>query len=98
MGSNDQNPTGSATLKPWKHGPVKEVMFWADIDPKLVFAIVAAASRAGAFVGFGSAQEQTALLLYIKNGRINERVALENYSETKSFVDFVLNNWLDAPH
>jgi len=98
MGSNDHNPTGSATLRPWKQGPAKETLFWANVPANLIVEIVSAASRVGAYVGFGAAQEQTALLLYVKNGRINERIALESIKEAKDFANYVINTWLDAPH
>jgi len=96
MGSNDHTPTGSATLAPWKSRGPKEVMSWANVNPELVVALVAQASKVGAYVGFGQSQDASALLLYVKRDRLNERIALEDYKEAKTFCDWVLTHWLNS--
>lgn len=94
MGANDRNPTGSATLQPkWKSGP-KSTVYWTDVPDDVIIGIVKAASNVGAYVGFGSSTDATALLLYVKNGRVNERIPLENLEEATEFGKWVIAHWL----
>jgi len=97
MGSNDHHPTGSATLTPWKRREPKAVLHWSDVAPDLILSLVVRASKIGAYVGFGCTTDSTALLLYIKNGRLNERVALEGMQETKAAIEWICQEWLTTP-
>lgn len=97
MGSNDHTPTGSATLAPWKSKGPKAVISWANVPANVIVDLVMSASKCGAYVGFGQSQDATALLLYVKNGRLNERVALEDIKEATTFGEWVVAHWLNAP-
>src|SRR6186713_1743410 len=94
MGANDRDPSGSGTLKPrWQSGP-REPMYWTNVPADVIVDLVVGASKVGAYVGFGSSTDASALLLYIKNGRINERIPLESYQEAKDFAQWVIAHWL----
>jgi len=95
MGSNDMNPTGSASLQPWKQREPKAVMHWGNIPANLIIEVVTQASKVSGYVGFGNVSDGTALLLYVKNGRINERVAIESIKDAEVAVKWVLDNYLD---
>jgi len=94
MGSNDHNPTGSATLQPWKNRGPKEVLFWGNVKPDLVVAVVSKASVVNAYVGFGQSSDQSALLFYFRRENLNERIPLENYKSANDFLEWTLDNWL----
>jgi len=94
MGANDRDPSGSGTLKPrWASGP-REPLSWANVPADVIVELVTSASKVGAYVGFGSSTDASALLLYVKNGRINERIPLESYKEAHDFAKWVVEHWL----
>lgn len=97
MGSNDHNPTGSASLTPWKSRGPQEVLHWGNLPADLIVELVTQASKVSGYVGFGNTSDGTALLLYVKNGRLNERVAIESVKEAPTAVAWVLKEWLSTP-
>ena len=94
MGTNDQVPSGSARLQPWKNRAPRSLMVWGDVDANKIGDLVQFASQKGAYVGFGNTTDGTALLLYVKHGRINERVVIETPADIGPAFEFVENEYL----
>lgn len=96
MGTNDQVPTGSARLQPWKNREPRSLLIWGDVPVKAIGELVQLASQKGAYVGFGNTQDGTALVLYIKRGRLSERVIIESKADIQPAFDFVQDEYLGA--
>jgi len=94
MGQNDRNPTGSASLQPWKQREPQALITWGNVPPNLIVELVTVASKIRAYVGFGSNADGTALLLYIRNGNINERVAIESPKDAQAAFEYVMSTYL----
>jgi len=97
MGANDHLPMGGTNLRPWAQREPKALLTWANIPANLIIDLIASASKIGAYVGFGQSTDGTALLLYVKNGRINERVAIESVKEAPTGIQWVTEHYLNAP-
>lgn len=95
MGANDRNPTGSATLRPWKHAGLQALISWEQVPAEHIVDLVTQASRIGAYVGFGGNSDRTALLIYVKNGNLNQRVGVESVLEAEQAIAFILAEWLE---
>jgi len=96
MGTNDHVPTGSARLQPWKSRAPRALLVWGDVDIKLIGELVQFASQKGAYIGFGNVTDGTALLLYIKNGRLNEKVVIESIEDVQPAIDFICDEYLGS--
>jgi len=96
MGSNDSTPTGSARLQPWKNREPRSLMTWADAPVKSIGELVQYASQKGAYIGFGSTNDGTALIIYVKRGRLSERVIIETKDDVSPAFDFVSDEYLGA--
>jgi hypothetical protein len=94
MGSNDRTPTGSANLQPWKQREPQAVISWANVPPNLIVDVITAASKVRGYVGFGSNNDSTALLLYVRCDRYNERVAIESLKEAPVAINYVIDTYL----
>jgi len=89
MGTNDREPTGSARLQPWKNREPRALFTWADVPEKLISELVQSASIKGAYIGFGNVTDGTALVLYVKFGRLSERVIIETKDDIAPAISFV---------
>jgi len=96
MGTNDQQPTGSARLQPWKNREPRQLLVWGDLNATLIGELVQFASQKGAYIGFGNVSDGTALVLYVKHGRISERVIIESKADVQPAFDFVCDEYLSG--
>jgi len=94
MGTNDREPTGSARLQPWKNREPRSLFTWADVPAKLISELVQSASIKGAYIGFGNVTDGTALVIYVKFGRLSERVIIETKADIQPAFAFVENEYL----
>jgi len=94
MGTNDQAPTGSARLQPWKNREPRSLFVWGDVSAKQIGELVQFASQRGAYLGFGNVTDGTALVLYVKNGRLSERVIIETKADVEPAFAYVMDEYL----
>ncbi len=52
-------------------------MSWSSASPQVIHSLLAVVSAGGGYLGFGTNKDGSALLLYVKTDKLNERVVLE---------------------
>lgn len=77
MGSNDHLPSKANRTPSRRRNKAEELLDWGMADPMSLYALVQAASLAGAYIAFGAAVPPTCLLLYVRSGDWKERIAVE---------------------
>lgn len=71
-------------------------MTWADAATNDIGELVQYASQKGAYIGFGSTTDGTALIIYVKRGRLSERVIIETAADITPAIDFISDEYLGA--
>jgi hypothetical protein len=77
MGTNDHMPTTKQKTKHKVLGAAKERMSWSQAGAETLHHVISTISENGGYIGFGQNVDNTCLLLYVKAGAFNERIAIE---------------------
>jgi hypothetical protein len=62
-------------------------MHWCDASPQVIHNLLSVVSAGGGYLGFGINKDGSALLLYIKTDKLNERVVLERAQNLDDDLD-----------